>query len=125
MKTKWKKVRKEFQEELDAVVTELSIERLGDRSKDVEGVIVDVRQGKAFPSRGEFSVPLWSLRRGRGFFTYYVAHELAHLYAETGSHDERFYRWFKLICPEEFQGYEYSYKPKMAESCGVKRTVET
>lgn len=65
-----------------------------------------------------------------GYVLYYLAHELAHihnfddpssdaLYKNTDPHGHHFMKAFRLLCPEEYQHYEYEYKPNQAHDAEV------
>lgn len=56
---------------------------------------------------------------GPAFAAYYLAHELAHVKAATGTHNSRFMDAFKALCPPELQWYETIYKPKRAAAAGI------
>ena len=57
-----------------------------------------------------------------GHLIYYVAHELAHLYAgKDAAHGPKFMRVFKKLCPRDLQHYELSYKPRNAKAAGISR----
>ena len=58
---------------------------------------------------------------GNAFAAYYLAHELAHVKASTGTHNARFMEAFKELCPQELQWYETIYKPKRAAAAGIVR----
>ena len=58
---------------------------------------------------------------GHPFAAYYLAHELAHIKAATGTHNCRFMEAFKELCPPEIQWYETIYKPKRAAAAGIDR----
>lgn len=58
---------------------------------------------------------------GNAFAAYYLAHELAHVKAATGTHSPRFMEAFKEFCPQELQWYETIYKPNRAAAAGIPR----
>ncbi len=58
---------------------------------------------------------------GTAFAAYYLAHELAHVKAETGTHNASFMEAFTALCPPELQWYETIYKPKRAAAAGIVR----
>lgn len=91
----------------------------------VKGYISDVRKGAA-KIDGRFTVPLWAYNKKypeqdkkhnesfSAYFTYYVAHELAHIlrhntYGLVGSHDFRYYEIFINLCPKHLQFFELDY----------------
>lgn len=59
---------------------------------------------------------------GNEFAAYYLAHELAHIKAGTGTHNGRFMAAFKELCPPDLQWYETIYKPKRAAAAGIARS---
>jgi hypothetical protein len=66
------------------------------------------------------TIPLWAhLDDREGYEVYYLAHELAHAYGDGWQHNATFYKWFDLICPEEYQHYELEYKPRAAKAAGI------
>lgn len=126
------KIRHDLQNEIDKVITNL----LNDCSVkfDIEGIIgyvADIRRGCA-KFDGRFTVPLWaydrrykgkSYRGEEGYFTYYVAHELAHelkykKYGKHSGHDFEFYEIFMTICPKKLQHFELHYK-KTSSKYGI------
>lgn len=55
-----------------------------------------------------------------GSLFYYIAHELAHFYADPGAnHGPEFMREFKRLCPEELWWLETTYKPRNAKAAGI------
>jgi len=74
--------------------------------------------------RGFAVVPSWvfddepgfgrdrSVKRGNELAAYYLAHELAHIYALDLSHDVPFQRALRILCPPEFLHYERIYQPE-------------
>jgi hypothetical protein len=56
---------------------------------------------------------------GDAFAAYYLAHELAHVAAKTGTHSPQFMAAFKELCPPELQWYETLYKPRAAAAAGI------
>ena len=56
-----------------------------------------------------FSVPLWAYNKGEYFFTYYVCHEMSHIFTKGWTHDKGFYETFRKICPEELWHFEKFY----------------
>ncbi len=97
-----------LQEKIDVIINSLA-PGLG-----MKGYITDTYKGKSY-FEGFFSVPLWAYRKGVEYFTYYVAHELAHQirykrFDQCGYHDDKFYSVFKKVCPKELQSLELHYK---------------
>lgn len=65
-------------------------------------------------------IPVFALNKDIGYCTWYTAHELAHSYAgHIAKHGPIFQDYLKMICPEQYQWHEYSYKPKLAMRCNV------
>jgi predicted metal-dependent hydrolase len=91
----------------------------------IKGYVTDTTRGMAYGDEKIYTVPFWSYKRSKKYFTYYVAHELSHIiqamkYKYT-LHDEKFYDIFKRICPTEFQHYELHYK-KSAGRYGIRKS---
>lgn len=64
-----------------------------------------------------------------GYFTNYVAHELAHHYHHISghhgsSHGLEFMHWMKQLCPKEYLHYELEYKPRFARAAGIRKPDE-
>jgi len=89
----------------------------------IKGFVVDAIRGHAHFKEGIFSVPEWSINKGYDHFTYYVAHEMAHIISyrkyKAQNHDKDFYRVFIKICPLRLQHYELEYI-KRSKLYGVK-----
>ena len=123
----------------DADITQEQKEKL----QEIRAYVVDSSRGMAWYRKGYFSVPLWSYEkqemssvdfqkkyhdwdknwfdshRGRkGYFIYYVAHELAHFLCyvtnllDCKGHKVGFYDAFLKLCPKEYQFYELNYIKK-------------
>lgn len=74
------------------------------------------------------TVPLWAFTKGDDYALYYLAHELAHSHSHfydawPMKHDENFYRYFKMLCPAHLQHHEIGYKPRNAQSAGIKKVA--
>lgn len=55
-----------------------------------------------------------------GYVEYMLAHEIAHAFAgHDANHGPVFMGWLKRLCPEEYQHYEYGYKPRNARAAGL------
>lgn len=119
------KIVKRHQDSVDSLVSAL-LNKSG-FNVTVRAYVVDQRGGFAYYKDKVITVPLWAYKRGKGYFTYYVAHELSHLIAlPLGrefngdyykgyfpvSHGEHFYTAFFLVCPKSYQHYEKRYRPK-------------
>ena len=92
----------------------------------IKYVVKDQNQGFS-RIRGEnrfISIPLWAYRKGEDYFSYYVCHELSHQFANGFSHDKKFYKVFKRICPENIQHFELEYKPRNAKAAGIKEKTK-
>lgn len=127
---KLRKIQHHLQNTLDKTIKEL-LKDTEFTSDGIKGYIADVRRGYAYFD-GQFTIPLWvhdktgkeGYRTEDGYFTYYVAHELAHQlkykkYGPISGHDNKFYEIFKLICPKKYQRFELYYKPS-AKRYGIK-----
>lgn len=89
-----------------------------------KGYVTDTRRGRAYVSKGIFTVPLWAYNRGSDYFMYYAAHEMSHIIAwrknhKGVSHDKYFYDVFKKLCPITHQKHELGYKKRAGVSYGV------
>lgn len=111
------KIQKHLQSEIDDLISDL-LENADFPRQGIKGYIVDskigqsvkVHNGKGIKIQRLLSVPLWVYEEGRGQFVCYVAHELAHQYANSGTkHNRSFYRYFSRLCPSEYQHYEFPY----------------
>jgi hypothetical protein len=120
-----------------------------DKLQEISAYVVNSSRGMAWYNKGYFSVPLWSYEkqemssedfkkkyqtwgkswfdsnRGRkGYFIYYVAHELAHFLCDITNlldckgHKVGFYDAFLKLCPKEYQFYELNYI-KRSDKYGV------
>lgn len=111
----FKAVQKHLQPEIDEMVQFL-LERANSgtafpglpklEKRNIRAVVVDHRRGMAYTRFNSMSVPLWSYQRGREHFMYYTAHELSHLYSNSGGHGELFHKTFKRICPMNLWKFE-------------------
>ncbi len=119
------------------------IQEQKEKLQEIRAYVVDSARGMAWYRKGYFSVPLWSYEkqemssvdfqkkyhdwdknwfdshRGRkGYFIYYVAHELAHFLCyvtnllDCKGHKVGFYDAFLKLCPKEYQFYELNYIKK-------------
>ena len=66
-------------------------------------------------------IPAWCLFiHGKGYATWYIAHEMAHAYDMCKSHHGApFMKQLMRICPKEYQIHEYGYKPELAMAAGL------
>lgn len=78
--------------------------------------------------RKGITIPARSVERDKddeGYLTYYIAHELAHIFAfrrhGEKQHGMPFMKEFKKICPVKYQFYELEYKPRNAKKAGIKK----
>lgn len=61
---------------------------------------------------------------GLPFAAYYLAHELAHVKADSDGHGASFMAAFKSLCPTELQWYETIYKPRLAAAAGISQRTD-
>jgi hypothetical protein len=93
--------------------------------EDWEIFVVDQKRGTCNYVRQYITIPLWVIRKARTFKKYhgrdiwYLSHELAHIATRGDHHGMKFMEEMKKICPEEYQNYEYRYKPRRAKAAGV------
>jgi len=118
-----RKIVHEKQKEIDKVVKRLC-KKSGENPEKYKGFITKTVCGKARKD-GRLTVPLWAFRKKlEGYFTYYVAHEMAHVHSlkklKKFGHNAEFYESFKLLCPKKYQHYELDYKPSCAKY-GIKK----
>jgi len=78
--------------------------------------VTDTVCGRTTYEKGWITVPKWAYDRGKDYFTYYVAHELAHAFAyerygNVVTHGKEFYDFFNILCPKVHQHFEFDYKP--------------
>ena len=123
----------------DADITQEQKKKL----QEIRAYVVNGSRGMAWYQKGYFSVPLWcyekqemssedfkkkyhdwdknwfdSHRGRKGYFIYYVAHELAHFLCyitnllDCKGHKVGFYDAFLKLCPLEYQFYELNYIKK-------------
>jgi len=99
---------------IDSITNDL-LSKAGFPRNGIKAFVVKQRKGHSiYHPDNIFSVPLWAYFRSREYFTYYVAHELAHIISHkhndyTPGHKEPFYKYFKMICPKEYWHYETKY----------------
>lgn len=84
-------------------------------------------RGRCCHSDRTISIPLHAIRRkSTGFLVYYIAHELSHIYSGIDAcHGKEFINWFMIICPVEFQHFEYYYKSLNAKRFGIAKNENT
>ena len=87
-------------------------------------------RGRARFATGVVTIPTWilltfNMSNREGFLTYYVAHELAHLFARKYNghkgHGPAFMEWLKKLCPKDYWHYELDYKPRHAFAAGIRK----
>jgi predicted metal-dependent hydrolase len=89
-------------------------------SKNWSIYVVDQRRGRCYYSAKIITIPVWCLDDKRpGYKIYYIAHELAHVFAPTDSHGQKFMAEFIKLCPKEYLHYELDYKPRSASIAGI------
>jgi predicted metal-dependent hydrolase len=52
--------------------------------------ITSNRRGRAYTTKGRFSIPEWAFDHGEKFIIYYVVHEVCHFYEGTLDHGPKF-----------------------------------
>lgn len=73
-----RKIVHKHQNKIDTIIEKLA-KKIKEDPNDYNGFVADVAYGRARED-GTFTVPLWALRKKKeGYFTYYVAHEMAHV----------------------------------------------
>lgn len=87
------------------------------------------RRGWCSYSQQLITLPAWVLayateqkyEKQKGFFTYYLAHEVAHALTSPykPAHGQEFMNKLKRICPPAFIHYELEYKPREAKAAGI------
>lgn len=84
--------------------------------------VVDSVRGYCNYRRKEITIPTWAYNKGNDYLSYYVAHELAHIFAGSAAmHGPVFMDWFKKICPENLWHFELEYKPRNAQVAGISK----
>jgi len=90
----------------------------------INGHVCKIHRGKANVDY-TFSIPIFAFNKGIEYFTYYIAHELSHIlqyiFHNRMNHRSTFYKYFVMVCPEEFQKYEINYKPRLFNKYGIKK----
>ena len=111
MSNHFRKVVTCYQPMIDSITDDL-LSKAGYPRNGIKAFVVKQRRGQA-NYKNVFSVPLWAYFRSREYFTYYIAHELAHMISHRHDylpgHKEPFYKYFKMICPKEYWHYETGY----------------
>lgn len=88
-------------------------------------IAVDQQRGTCYYGRKLVTIPMYAIRKGIADTTYYIAHEISHVYAGSkANHGALFMQWLKKICPQEWQYMEYEYKPRNALIAGLAITKE-
>jgi len=85
--------------------------------------VVDQGAGRCYYGHRVITIPLRVIPEKTakiGYFTYYLAHEMAHVFAGHGAkHGQVFMDWLKKICPKEYWHYELEYKARNAAHAGI------
>lgn len=85
-----------------------------------EFAVVNQTHGYCNWARKEFCVPSFIFARPIDYQLYYLAHELAHVFAGSAAkHGPQFMAEFKRICPTEYHHYELEYKFSHALEAGI------
>ena len=58
------------------------------------------KRGRAYTTKGWFSIPEWAFKHGEKFLIYYVVHEVCHFYGGTLDHG-------KLFCQVEDRALKF------------------
>jgi predicted metal-dependent hydrolase len=79
-------------------------------------------RGRCYYGKQWITIPLWAIeKKGKGYWVYYIAHELAHtsvpLYCEP--HGREFQEELKRLCPQEFVHHELEYQERHATAAGI------
>lgn len=81
---------------------------------------VNSRRGFCTYTLKTVTIPVWAINKGKDHATWYIAHELAHIYAGyKAHHGPQFQAQLARICPIECQHFEYGYKPRNAKAAGL------
>jgi len=83
---------------------------------------VNQHKGRCSYRRKLILIPTWVWRNEKEL-TWYVAHEIAHIFAYDDNHGPKFMEQLKRICPSDVIHYELNYKPRNASSAGISREV--
>ena len=93
--------------------------------------VTDSHCGRYRVNAQTVTVPVWAYNAtpakthgDPNYAIYYVAHELAHAWADhdgndPNDHNDDFYEWFKKLCPPELWHYELEYKTRGARRAGI------
>ena len=91
---------------------------------------VQQRRGRAYYRYNDVTIPKGSLteKKGCGYITWYVAHELSHMLAHkrwgTRGHTVDFYRALVDICPRHHQSHEYGYQKRSPKKLRQARALQ-
>ena len=120
---------KEHQAELDKIINKLLSNAkishsLKNKVNNYRFFVCDVVQGWTHNNNLTSTIPLWAKEKSQDYFIYYIAHELSHVVnfcnKTNDHHGKKFYEFFKLICPVDYQHFELGYKPQNAKKFGIK-----
>jgi hypothetical protein len=87
---------------------------------------VDQTRGRCYYKHKVITIPAWVINQTNnkskqiGYKDWYIAHELAHTFARGDNHGPLFMAQLKRICPKEYVHYEIEYKPRNANSAGIR-----
>lgn len=65
-----------------------------------KGKITQTKRGRAYTTKGYFTIPEWAFKHGEKFLIYYVVHEVCHFYGGTLDHG-------KLFCQVEDRALKF------------------
>lgn len=86
--------------------------------------VTNQRRGFCDYAKKFITLPLWvfseyTQRKQKGYWVYYLAHEMAHTDTYGHGHDQVFMNRLKSLCPLEYQHYELEYMKTSAEVAGI------
>lgn len=86
------------------------------RAQGYKFYVVDQSRGRCYYISKLITIPIWAIKRGISYLTWYIAHEMSHAYAYTmhkdRGHGPFFQQQLLRICPSEYVHHENGYKPK-------------
>ena len=82
---------------------------------------VDQSRGRCYYGSRIVTIPMFAIHREIGYKTWYIAHELSHVFdLKRSNHGQPFMEKLQEICPPEFVHYELGYKPRNAAKAGIR-----
>lgn len=81
---------------------------------------VDQSCGRCYYRTKEVTIPIWAMRKGDIYLSWYCAHEIAHTIAGwQAKHGPEFMAALKQVCPSYAIHLEATYKPREVIRAGI------